>query len=306
MRFAFVFTGQGTQEKGMGIEIINSFPEALCIVEKVSEKTGLDVFDLCKNGSPNVLTESRVSAIVVFALSASIFEVLKLYKPYACAGYSVGQYSALYSSRSLTFEDAIQSVDIRSQLLKNCALESDTAMIGVIGIPEATLISELATLDNVFIANYNSPGNVTLSFRKEHKKQLFARLGKLNPLKMVEIPVEGGWHSPFMLNAAQNFKEYLNRLKIKKPNCIFVENYTGEILDDSDKIKDCLYYHIFSPVKWKQSVDKLVSVGINNFIEIGNGNQLSKFIKFTNRKVNTYTTSSFKEISQTIEVLKQN
>jgi [acyl-carrier-protein] S-malonyltransferase len=307
MSTVFVFTGQGVQQVGMGKDLYDAYPEQRKIFTKIDSILSREISALCFKGPYEKLIDANAAGLAVFTLSAVINEILKqsLIQPSAYAGYSVGQYSALYASGALSLEDATCVVNRRGQCLKKAAKESNSGMLGVIGLTAEQIQLIIEPLGKAYISNYNSPTTLTVSYDLSLKEQLYQALEAAEAIKVADIPVEGGWHSEFMKPAAESFRPCLESLDLRMPGGIFIDNFTAEIPDSVDTLKQNLYYHVFHPVKWYQSVKKLIELGSDTFVEIGFGNQLSKFIKYTSRKVTTLQTGTAEELSRTIAFLKR-
>ncbi|MBF0120438.1 MAG: ACP S-malonyltransferase [Desulfobacterales bacterium] len=307
MSIVFIFPGQGEQKVGMGKDIYDAYPDKRYVFDNANEILNENFKDICFEGTYDDLVDSRKSGIAVFLVSALIYEIMKeaSIKPSGYAGYSLGQYSALYAAGSFPYDETLSLVNFRGKCLKAASMEKETGMMGVIGLPEKIVEEIVQGVGNAYIANYNSPGNYSISYAKSIKDILFSEFKKADAMKVVDIPVAGGWHSPFMKSAADMFRPELLRQTIIMPNGDFVENFTAKQVTSVEQLKDNLYYHIYGPVRWYQSVRKLIEMGKTTFVEIGFGNQLSKFIKFTSRKVNVFSTGSIREIEQTISSLSK-
>ncbi len=302
MSIALVFPGQGEQKPGMGRDIYEAYPDKRYIFHKAREIVGEDIKNICFNKNGKELEDARISGLAVFIVSALIYEILKDYiSPLAYAGYSVGQYSALYASGAFSFESSLSLLNFRGRCLQKGAVENRTGMFGVIGLNVETINEITKKTGKAYIANYNSPGNYSVSYHDSVKDGLLWELEKADAMKVVNLPVAGGWHCPFMKSAADMFKPELLAQPVKPPHKGFIDNYTAETVNSVDELQNSLYHHVYSPVKWHHSVKKMIDMGADTFIEIGFGNQLSKFIKFTNRKVKVFYTGTLSDLEKTIE-----
>lgn len=307
MSVAFVFPGHGEQKVGMGKDIYDAYPDKRYIFDSANEMLNENIKDLCFKGSYDDLTDSRISGQAAFLVSSLIYEIMKdlSVKPSGYAGYSLGQYTALYAAGAFSFEQTLRLNNFRGKCLKKAAMANETGMLGVIGLSEEVISKIAVRVGKSYIANYNSPGNYSVSYDKSVKGMLLSEFEKGNAIKITDIPVAGGWHSPFMKIAADMYRDELFRQKIMLPHDNFIENYTADQIKSTDCLKDNLYHHIYCPVKWYQSVRKLIELGIDTFVEVGFGNQLSKFIKFTNRKVKVLYTGTIEDLNKTIGVLSK-
>ena len=301
--FAFVFPGQGSQLKGMGESLLIDYPEVNKTLDQISNFCTIDIRKLCLEDPDSNLKESVHSALAVFSISAIIFEVLEknYVRPHVYAGYSVGYYSALYASGFITLKTACEILIFRAKLLKDSAKENPSGMIGIIGLNKNKIKNIIKDFNQVYIANENSPVNFTLSYQLEIKNELINSLEQANAMKIVEIPVEGGWHSPFMKNAAGIFSDYISKVKFLKSNRMIIDNFTAKRVEKISEFPSLLTKHIYHPVKWEKCIHTLINYGCTEFIEVGYGDQLSKFIKYTNRKMNIHLTGDSPFLQQAIK-----
>jgi [acyl-carrier-protein] S-malonyltransferase len=307
MKVGLIFPGQGVQLTNMGMDILAAYPDKENLFTEIANITNVDVKHIITKGSEAELTDPHLSSIIVFSISVMITEILKEnnIQPVACAGYSIGQYAALNACNAFGFSDGLKLVSKRGELLKKYASTRDSGMLGIIGLTEEQIMVALKNVDESYIANYSTPTNFSLSYKLSKKEQLIAEISKLNPIKIVEIPVQGGWHSKFMMEAATELQPYLNNTNLNIPSCLFYDNYTGSVNADVNEIKNNLYHHVYSPVKWYQSVKNMVQDGVDTFIEVGYGDQLSKFSMLINRRVKVYNTSNITNLSEVIKLAHQ-
>ncbi len=301
--YAFVFPGQGSQLKGMGESVLSHYPETNKTLDQISNFSSIDIRKLCLEDPDSNLQESVQSALAVFSISALILEILKKnsVQPHVYAGYSVGYYSALYASGYISLKTTCEILVFRANLLKESAKENPSGMIGIIGLNKKKIKDIIKNFNQVYIANENSPVNFTLSYQLKIKNELIDSFEKANAMKVVEIPVEGGWHSPFMKNAAKIFSGYINKIKFSNSNKIIIDNFTAKNVKKIREFPSLLTNHIYQPVKWKNCIQTLINYGCTDFIEVGYGDQLSKFIKYTNRKMNIHLTGDSSTLEKTIK-----
>ena len=249
MRLVFMYTGQGVQAVGMGKDLLEQYPEYEFLFDTVSDISQIDLKKICFNGPLELLTDARTSGLAIVTVSAMINNILKDngIHPVLYTGYSVGLYNALYGAGVIDFENLIRIVDYRGKCLKEEALSSRSTMIGVIGLKEEMVQQICNKYGNAFIANYNSPGNVTVSCSRSIVNALSYAFEKQEAIKAVEIPVEGGWHSPFMQAAAERFSKFIKGFDFARTENIIIDNDANFILTDYEYHR-ALVKHIESPV----------------------------------------------------------
>ena len=215
------------------------------------------------------------------------------------AGHSLGEYSALVASGSLSLESAVNLVHERGKLMQAAVPEGKGAMLAVMGLDTKELNFFLKKFDDKTgiceIANDNSPGQIILSGNKETLIN-FSNILKNEKKKSIFLPVSAPFHCSLMKSAAENMKSFLQNADFKYPNFQLVSNVTALPVEKNSNIKDLLFKQIFSQVRWRESVEYMIENGINDFIEIGPGKVLSGLVKRTNAKVLTKSINKIDDI----------
>src|SRR5262245_5610042 len=156
MSVAFVFPGQGMQAPGMGREIAERFPEAAAVLDRIDRTLGFELSRICFEGPAQRLTDSVISGLAVFAVSAATLEVVRsVVRPAAFAGYSVGQYAALYAAGALGLEDTVRLLRARGDCLERAARENPSTMLSVVGLSDTTAAAIAGRFKDVYVSNYN-------------------------------------------------------------------------------------------------------------------------------------------------------
>jgi [acyl-carrier-protein] S-malonyltransferase len=276
---AYIFPGQGAQYVGMGRELYENAPQAKAVFDKADAVLGFSLSKLCFEGPIEKLTQSAVCQPAILTLSIAAFEVIKhepLLKtclPAACAGLSLGEYSALVAGGSLRFEDAVLLVHKRGQFMDEASRNTPGAMVCVIGIGLETA-QAIAQTSGAEIANLNCPGQIV--FSGTHR--VLAEAGELaqqsGAKRVIQLDVNGPFHSSLMLPAAEKLGVELAKISIKKPDTLFVPNVTAEYVSDPEQIKELLIKQVAKTTYWEKSVLVLQNSGFAEFWEVGPGKVL--------------------------------
>jgi [acyl-carrier-protein] S-malonyltransferase len=301
--YSFVFPGQGMQQAGMLADIIECYPGIRQTLMQFSDLCGHDMIELHRHASIETLTDAKLSGLIVVAGSIALADFLKSQgvAPAAVAGYSVGQYAALYAANVLDMPALVDLLLCRQECLDQAAKRVPSVMISVIGVPLEKIEQLQQRHEALYITNYNCPNHMTLACSKAAQGDILNALQELSPIKVTLLPVAGGWHSPFVEPSAAPLKEKLASASLNDPSCLFLDNVTGQVESDSETIRQNLYAHLFRPVLWQQSIKALAATNSDPFIEVGYGDQLSKFIKFTNRRAQIHRTGTAAELQQFIQ-----
>ena len=301
---AIIFPGQGSQKAGMASEFQGNFKIVKDIFERGDEALNFSLSKIILNGSDEDLKKTEITQPAILITSFAIFSVLKkefnydLSKTKYIAGHSLGEYSALVASDSLSLEDGLKLVHERGKLMQAAVPQGEGAMLAVMGLD----INELDKLIKKFdkkgiceIANDNSPGQIILSGDKQ-TLVAFSNYLKVEKKRSIFLPVSAPFHCTLMKPAAERMKLYLEKTNFKNPNIQLISNVTALPVEKDSNIKDLLYKQIFSQVRWRESVNFMINNNINDFIEIGPGKVLSGLVKRTNDKVLTESITKIDDI----------
>ena len=311
---SLLFPGQGSQVVGMGSDLYNNFGTVRKIFQEADEKLQFSISKIILNGPEDQLqlTENTQPAILI--VSYSIFKILekelnldiKNFKFFA--GHSLGEYSALVCSNSLSFEDALYLLKERGKAMQEAVPVGMGAMIAILG----TNINELEKLIKLRkknsgvceIANDNSEGQVIISGDKEDIYSLGVLL-KENKIKYIPLKVSAPFHCSLMNEAAEKMKEKINNVKFNNPILKIISNVNAKPENDPDKIKELLIKQIYSTVKWRESLIYMAKEKVKNFIEIGPGKVLSGMVKRTIKDANSFSINTIADINNLKNELKK-
>ncbi len=289
---ALLFPGQGAHDLCMlnGLMTSRKFKVRY---ECVCESLKCNPLKEIEKGNTNFLHQNKISSILtvfVSTLSLDIFLQKANEVPQSYAGYSVGQWTALYAAKAVSFEKLIEIVKNRAELMDACFNDKDGGMMAIIGVSEDSIKSFIRDIQNegqyIEISNYNCLGQYSIAGTKEAIQLAFKRVDSIQPKKKMILPVQGAWHCALLGPSEKEFLKYLQNIDLKTPIYPLVDNYTGTLFpNDIDQMKLNLAKHICHPVLWEKSIKTMIAMGCSEFIEIGYGNVLTKFGFFINRDV---------------------
>jgi len=276
----YIFPGQGSQFSGMGKTLFETSRPARDMFERANEILGFKITDIMFEGNDEDLKATRVTQPAIFLHSYILAATLEDFHPFAVAGHSLGEFSALAAAGAIKFEDALSLVEKRALAMQKCCDSVPGGMAAVIGIDNATIERICSQVEGVVVpANYNSDGQVVISGEKDALEKACALLKEAGARRALPIAVGGAFHSPLMEPARMELAKAIEATEFKAPFCPVYQNVSAVGEMDAVCIKGNLLKQLTSPVKWSQSVRKMVSDGAGRFVEVGPGSVLQGLVK---------------------------
>lgn len=304
MKIGFLFPGQGAQSVGMGKDLYDEYEEYRNVYEKIKKYTGLDVANLTFNSSEDVLSQTKNTQICILSMSLAILELLKKenIKPVASCGLSLGEYSALINSGAISFEDGVKIVKKRGELMQELCPEGNWSMLAILGLDEANVLNVCNEVKCGFVApaNFNCPGQIVISGEKEAVLDAMEKAKELGAKRVIELKTSGPFHTKMLEKASIELKKELENININSFKNKVIKNIDGKEYSIDDDIKNILSEHIINPVKFEQSLQTMIDMGIDTFIEIGPGKTLSGFVKKISRDLNVYNINNVDSLKNTL------
>ncbi len=302
---ALIFPGQGSQSVGMGTELYKNFNIVKKTFKEADEKLRYPISKIILDGPESELKLTKNTQPAILTISYCIFKLIieefniQLKEIKYFAGHSLGEYSALVSSNSLSFSDAVYLLHERGKSMQEAVPEGKGAMLAVMGLKTEEVkkyISDISKEKGICeIANDNSNGQVILSGDKLAIEEI-SKILKENKKKSIFLPVSAPFHCSLMKPAAQRMEAIIDKTVFKNPSTDLVSNVTAEPTRDSKKIKSLLIKQIFSKVRWRESVMFMIEKGVDEFIEIGPGKVLSGLVKRISDKVSSKSINTVEDI----------
>lgn len=284
----FTFPGQGSQRSGMGRDWMDH--PSWEVVTQASSVLGVDVAHLLLECPMDELTMTNNAQLATFVQSLIVFDaVTKLgVVPAVCAGHSLGEYTALVASGTVSFEDGLRLVSVRGEAMAKAGTKTPGTMAVLLGITDANAEALCRKLgDGVWIANYNASGQVVISGTLEAVAEAISMAKEFGARKIMPIPVSGAFHTPLMLGAASELESALAKAKFSKTQVEVVANVDAQVNSDPSQWPNLLSKQLSNPVRWHQSLKTIDDLGASIVIELGPGGVLSGLAKRTLPNVTT-------------------
>lgn len=279
-KIAFIFPGQGAQKIGMGKEFYDNTEIGKEVYDKASEAVGLDLKALCfeENEQINITEYTQVALVTTSVAMMKVLED-KGVRPDVAAGLSLGEYCALVAAGSMDYIDAAKAVRKRGILMQEEVPTGVGAMAAVMGLDKEQIEEAIADIADVQIANYNCPGQIVISGKKEAVETANEALKAAGARRTLMLNVSGPFHSDMLQGAGEKLAPVLEQIEINTPVIPYAANVTAEYVTNKDDIKPLLVKQVSSSVRWQQTIENMVADGVDVFIEIGPGKTLAGFNK---------------------------
>jgi len=295
---AWIFPGQGSQYVGMGKSFCDESPLFREFLELSGQLLGFDILTMMLEGQEDELKLTHNAQPAILSLSIALSDALieRWGKPDICAGLSLGEFSALVVAGTLRYADALRLVRLRGTAMQQLMSSEDGTMAAIIGLPEKVveeICLEISSSEEVIVANYNCPGQVVISGLSEKVRSAMNKAMEKGAKKCVELSVSAPFHSRYLRPVGEVLREFLNGIDVKPPEIPVISNVTGELFPkDPNAIRELLIEQAYSPVKWEQSIRKMIELGADRFVEVGPGKVLSGFMKKIDRSVSVESTEN--------------
>jgi len=275
-KIAFFFAGQGAQHIGMGRELYDAYPTVKAVFDE-AEARRPGTLALMFGGEEAELkkTENTQPCLYLADLAAAIALRESGVTPDAAAGFSLGEIPALAFAGAYTAADGFSLAAVRGEAMGRAAAETSASMAAIVKLTNEQVEALCARFEDVYPVNYNCPGQLVVSARADMMKP-FSDAVKAAGGRALPLNVSGGFHSPFMASAAQEFGAHLARCEIGAPVLPAYSNCTADLYGDD--VKSLLERQIKSPVRWETIIRRMADAGFDTFVECGPGNTLAKLI----------------------------
>ena len=273
---AFTFPGQGSQRPGMGRPWVDH--ESWELVDEASEVAGRDVAALLLDADADELKDTRNAQLTTFVSSLMVLDAVERLgvEPSFCAGHSLGEYTALAATGALGFEEGVSLVSARAAAMHEAGLSQPGTMAAVLGLDDdqVEVACSLAGAD-VWVANFNAPGQVVIAGSPEGVELASARAKELGAMKVMGLPVSGAFHTNYMVPARERLREAISRADIRDTEVPVISNVDASPHDRGDQWISLLSAQLASPVRWKHGLQTMASLGVTDFAELGPGGVLT-------------------------------
>jgi len=298
---AFLYPGQGSQHAGMGAAWRQH--DSWELVVEASDITGRDLGHLLLEASDDELRETRNAQLATFTLSMVAFDALSRLgiETSGHAGHSLGEYSALAASGVLDFDDAIRLVQERGEAMQAAADEHDGTMAAIIGMDDDDVEAAVAAVDDCWVANYNTPGQVVIAGGPAGVEAGGVACKEAGAKRVMPLVVGGAFHTPHMSPAQERLDKAIAQTEFRAPDHPVFANVDGAPHTDAAPWPNLLHEQLTGAVRWSRTLAAMVDAGYSTFVEIGPGTALAGMVKRVDRSSSRLNVSTPADLDALLE-----
>ena len=278
---AYIFPGQGAQFTGMGKDLYDSSAKAKDLFERANTILGFRITDTMFTGTADELKQTKVTQPAIFIHSVVAALTSDSFAPQMVAGHSLGEFSSLVANKTLSYEDALRLVAKRASAMQRACELTPSTMAAILGLDDQK-VEEICTSikdEIVVAANYNCPGQLVISGSIKGIDIACEKMKAAGAKRALPLQVGGAFHSPLMEPAREELAQAIESTNFNQPICPVYQNVNALPSTDINEIKRNLIAQLTSPVRWTQSVQKMVQDGGTVFVECGPGKVLQALVK---------------------------
>lgn len=306
MKLGILFAGQGSQKIGMGMDFYEQYESFRKVFDLLTDKEKKIAWE----GPSELLSDTENTQPIMVAYALGIYKCLRDENilPYAGAGLSLGEYSALASSGVFNEETAVELVRLRGKKMKEASMGIDCKMSAILGIERDILeqcCEEASEGEIVSIANLNCPGQIVIGGKREAVERAEELAAEKGAKRSIPLSVSGPFHTAYMKPAGEALAKAFDSINMGDMSYPVLFNCVGRVKKQEEKIEDLLIVQVSNPVRFEDSINNMIKMGVDHFLEIGPGRALGGFVKKVDRKMKVTSIETVDEFIETVNQFKE-
>lgn len=307
-KIAFLFPGQGSQYVGMGKDLYSKYESFKKIFDEAEKILNFKLKQVIFEGPIEKLKQTQFTQPAIFTTSVACREILreKGINAEIVAGHSLGEYTALFAAGSLTLAEALKLVQKRSQFMQEAGQKRPGTMTAIIGLNIQDVSDICRTVSQYGIieaVNFNCPGQIVIAGDVKAGEEAVKLALEKGAIKAITLEVSGAFHSSLMNEASQKFSQELAKYEIKNAGIPLITNFNADQTKDAAQIRECMIKQVNNPVRWEESINKMLAVGVDTFIEVGPGRVLSGLVKRIDKNITILNVEDEKSLDKTLKIV---
>ena len=308
MKTAFVFPGQGAQYAGMGRDVADKFPAAHAAFDEADRALDFPISKLCFEGPDEELKLTENTQPAILTTSTALFRVLeeKGIRPDCVAGHSLGEYSALVAAGALKLADAAPLVRRRGRYMQEAVPVGDGAMAALLGLdlPAVQSVCERAAEGQIVSpANLNSPGQVVIAGARQAVERAVTIAKESGAKRAILLQVSAPFHCALLMPAEQRLSLDLDACAFSDLRCPLVTNVDARPIQRGEEARDALKRQVSRPVRWQETIQRLLDEGVRTFVEVGPGKVLLGLVRSIDKSVTMLNAEDEKSVENAVSAL---
>ncbi len=307
MKTAVIFSGQGAQFVGMGLDFIENIPQLKIRIEAMSKQLNMNIIEALNDKEKVNDTRYTQPLMVVVEVIIHDYLVEQGLKIDGYTGFSLGEFSALYAAGYFSEAAILKIIDMRAKLMQEASSNHPGAMAAILSLTDdvvEAICQKASDKDHIVVpANYNSDGQLVISGGVSAVDKAIELAKEQGARRAMKLNVSGAFHSPYMKQAGHSLKLYVEDFTIENPTKVVYANTTAKPLESHEVLNE-IYEQISSPVYFKQTIQQMALDGFERFIEVGPGQVLTGLVRKISPNSQIYNVSKFEDIKNIEEILK--
>ncbi len=317
MKLAYIFPGQGSQFRGMGRDIYEEFSIARDVFLEADESLGFKISEIIFNGSEEELKITSNTQPAILTVSVAIYRVLEGefdIIPNVAAGHSLGEWSALVATGAIEFRRAVEMVWKRGVFMQEAVPEGVGSMAAILGFDAGRLeqICREVSMERmrrgcddyvVVPANFNAYDQIVIAGHTAAVEEAMRMAKVEGAKKAIPLAVSGPFHSPLMKPAAERLDRLFNNVELNGFRFPVISNVTADIYPGSASIRELLTMQVYTPVRWVDCVKRLMTFGVDIYVEIGPGRVLTGLVRRIDDRARVFSIEDMASLKKTLEAI---